>query len=112
MKGTVWRGLLVHVLGVCLLAAFSGCGPDKSLDDGKWRESSAGLRHEVARPPAPDGREVKRAVLDIQDTAVFQQGMLPDSSYQHAGTTVWSYWPDNNYGSDVNFGFGRNGGFY
>ncbi len=112
MKSIVWLGLLVFGMGACLLAEFSGCGPDQSFTSGDWSESSAAVRHEIARPKSPDERETRRVVLDVQGTATFQQGMLPDSSYQHAGTTVWAYYPDNNYGSDPNFGFGVNGNFY
>jgi hypothetical protein len=75
--------------GLALLAA---CGPESS-------------------GPIANAHEPLREEKDIQGTAVYQQGMLPTSAYQHDGADVWAYEPNTNYGSDDLFLMGYNGAF-
>jgi len=51
-------------------------------------------------------------LLDIEDTVLFQEGLHPDASYTQPGTTIWAYYPDDNYCTDTIYGFGRNGAFF
>ena len=114
-------------LGWSVLAASSmGCiepQEDRATQRAELRE---GVQPEslkqVARPAGPPGRQLGRVVLqagvreqrsaslDVQATAVFQQGVQPDQSYLHAGVDIWQCQPDTNYEGDQLWILGRDDG--
>ncbi len=61
--------------------------------------------------PPTAGELAQPVQRDVQATVVYQQGVLPDATYQHAGADVWAYEPDANYAHDALWLMGRNGNF-
>lgn len=116
-------GFLVFGLASLLLAS---CGEERYRPHAGERAPLLAAASELAGPVSTSGRLVLRAgraepvaarprrlaaagTRDVSATVIFQQGLQPDTSYQHAGTTAWAYWPDDNYGDDEYLALGANG---
>ncbi len=102
-----------------LIAQIACCNePDSTLNTSTTGISSSrqnngasadccGMVHRVVLSPSV-GK--KLSSKDVQDTNVFQEGMSPDSNYQHDGADVWQCEPDTNYEGDDLWIFGRHDG--